>query len=215
VPTSPPKTELVTSRVADGLDEDVVEAVDAAAFEAQKAIAQGKAGNDIESAVRRRRGKGRKPRRSAAAKTAGVNDRKDWIVGGSALAASLVMVAGLLMAPALVVRTVPSFASLYDFLGMPVNLSGVVLQDVSAQLLQRSGAPVISINASLVNDGGEPVLLPKVQLSVLGNDDVELYAWAIEPDGVGLGPGESKDIATRIAAPAQAKKVSLRVTKTQ
>jgi predicted Zn finger-like uncharacterized protein len=193
-------------------DGPVVDMVDAEAFEEQKAIAKGKGKKprDIETAVRsKRRSKGRKKSKAAGD---GGNDRLYWLSGGGAVVASLLLIAGFFATPATFVRLSPDFAGLYSMLGIEVNLSGVSLRGVSARLQQKSGTPVITVEGDLVNAGGEPVLLPKVELSVLGKDGIELYSWSLEPEGVGLGPGESKTISSQVAAPVQAKQISLRVT---
>ncbi|HAT86291.1 MAG TPA: hypothetical protein DCS30_10325 [Rhizobiales bacterium] len=211
---SAPEIDVTQAAMSERSDQDspVVDMMDADAFEAQKAVAKGKGktGQDIESAVRKKRhSKGRAKNKTAGD---GKNDRLYWLSGGGALVASLMLIVGFFAMPATFVRLSPDFAGLYSMLGMEVNLSGVSLRGVSARLQQKSGTPVISVEADLVNAGGEPVLLPKVELSVLGKDGIELYSWSLEPEGVGLGPGESKTVSSQVAAPVQAKQISLRVT---
>lgn len=186
----------------------VVEGLDADTFETHKAIARGR---DIESSVRRRkRSNRRRKAKKHAAETFG--NRNEWIIGGVALVASLVIVLGLLVLPQPVVRLMPDFASLYATVGIEVNLSGVKFDAIDVSLVQQTGAPVVSVQAELVNPGAEPVILPSIQLSILGNDDAELYSWAVDPDGgVGLGPGERKLIDTTVAAPSQARELALRI----
>ena len=188
-------------------DSPVVDMMDAAAFEAQKAIARG---SDIESSVRRRqrRKKGAPAPKSDEAKKLSM---REWIIGGSALAATVMLVIGLFAAPSFWVKSFPDLASLYNMAGISVNVGGVDISMVDVKLAQQAGSPVIAIETELVNPGVEPVILPSVQFSILGNGDSELYSWVIEPDSVGLGPGERKTIETSVAAPPQAKYVSLRI----
>ncbi|SNY90807.1 MJ0042 family finger-like domain-containing protein [Cohaesibacter sp. ES.047] len=184
----------------------VVDMMNAASFEAQKVIAKGKDADSKASRRKRRRRKGK-------AKTGDAlpNSNKEWAIGSLALVAALAIVIGLFVAPKFWVRTFPDLASFYSMLGMPVNVAGVDIDTVDVRLVQRAGSPVISVEAELVNPETDPVLLPAVQLSVLGKDDEELYSWAIEPEKAGLGPGEHKRIESSIAAPSNAKSISLRV----
>ena len=208
-------SDVVTSDAmvpaADDMDDGaVVDMMDASSFEAAKAVARGR---DIESVVRKNKKKGKK-RRTGGSIAHGVDahkSRQEWMIGGAALGLFCLLAVGLLLAQKHIVRVLPDLASLYEMVGMPVNLGGVDFDHVDVQLVQKSGAPTIAVEAELVNPGKEAVLLPSLQFSVLGNDDVELYSWVIGPDGVGLGPGERKVVKTAVAAPAQAKQLSLRV----
>ncbi|WP_373235984.1 zinc-ribbon domain-containing protein [Cohaesibacter celericrescens] len=198
---------VIKGGVDEGYESPVVDLMDAAAFEAQKVVARGK---DIETSVRRRRRKRRRPE-PAHQDSAQLIAKREWMLGGGALGMCLVVLITLFSAPKFWVRTLPDLASLYGLVGMDVNVAGVDFDMVDVKFLQQGGAPVISVETELVNPGLDPVLLPSVQFSVLGNNDTELYSWAIGPDHVGLGPGERKRIETSIAAPSQAKYISLRV----
>lgn len=200
---------MVTGDEDDRFDSPVMDLMDAAAFEAQKKVARG---TDIESSVRRKRRKKQKAKARAKDSNEGqAAQRKEWIVGASALAATLILVISLVAAPNFWTRSFPDLASFYDMLGMDINVTGVDIQAVNVELVQKAGAPVIAVEAELVNLGIEPVSLPSVRFSVLGNNDSELYSWDINPDIRGLGPGERKTIKTSVAAPSQAKFVSLRM----
>jgi predicted Zn finger-like uncharacterized protein len=216
-PSASTKDLAVSQSAGQGGDAGpVVDMVDAQAFEMQKAVAKGHigAGGDIETNARRKTRRANR-KKGKQAKQSVNRDRLYWLSGGGALAASLLLVVGFLAAPATFVRVSPDLAGLYSLMGMEVNLSGVFMRNVSARLRQQSGAPVISVKADLVNARGEPVLLPKVELSVLGKEGAELYSWSLEPEGVGLGPGESRKISSQIAAPVQAKQILLRVAPSQ
>lgn len=186
----------------------VVDGLDADTFEAHRAMARGR---DIESSVRRRKRSNRR-RKTKSHAVESESNKNEWIIGGAALAASFVILLGLFTLPQTIVRLVPDFASLYRMAGINVNLAGVTFDAIDVSLVQQAGAPVVSVQAELVNPGGEPVILPSVQLSILGNDETELYSWAVDPDGgVGLGPGERKVIDTTVAAPSQARELALRI----
>ena len=184
----------------------VVDLLDAAAFEAQKKVARG----STEARAQRRRNQARtKKKKGNVAR--GTSSNKEWILGGAAMAIAFLLVGALLMAPKFWVKRIPDLASLYSTLGMNVNVVGVEIEMVDVRLEQKSGSPVLSIETELINPGTEPVILPSVEFSVLGKERLALYSWTIGPDHVGLGPGERKQIETSIAAPAQAKYLTLRV----
>nr|WP_321461121.1 MJ0042-type zinc finger domain-containing protein [uncultured Cohaesibacter sp.] len=183
----------------------VVDLLDAAAFEAQKQAARG---GDIESRARRRQRKARS-RKGLSGGARSVNG--EWLLGGAALAATLILLVALFAAPTFWVKRIPDLASLYSLFGKDVNVVGVDIDLVDVRLEHKAGAPVLSIETELVNPGTEPVILPSVEFSVLGKERLALYSWTIAPDHVGLGPGERKQIETSIAAPAQARYLSLRV----
>lgn len=187
----------------------VMDLMDAAAFEAQKKVARG---NDIESSVRRKQRKKRKAKNRAGDKSkANMAERKEWIAGGAALVATLILAISLFALPTFWIKSFPDLASFYGLFGIEANVTGVDIEAVHVELVQKAGAPVIAVEAELVNRGAEPVILPSVRFSVLGNNDSELYSWDIDPDTTGLGPGERKSIKTSVAAPSQAKFVSLRM----
>ena len=206
VSASPPSPFVVEAGDSAHREEGIVDLMDAAAFEVQKKLARGK---DIESSARHRR------RRKGAAKDgddlAGL-ERREWVIGGSALGASAALLALFLLLPGQMVGLMPDLAGLYRIIGMDVNLGGVDFDAVDVRIERKGGAPVIAVDAEVVNPGVDPVLMPAIQLSVLGNDDIELYSWIVGPDGVGLGPGERQQIKTSVAAPSQAKKLKLKVS---
>ena len=201
-----PKPFVVKGDGGEDFQPPVVDLMDAAGFEAQKKVARG----GTEARARRRRRKARaKKQRLAAGGNRSAN--REWMLGGAALGATVILLGALFMAPQFWVKRVPNLASLYSMFGINVNIVGVNIDMVDVRLEQKSGSPVLAIETELVNPGTEPVILPSVEFSVLGKERLELYSWTIGPDHVGLGPGERKLIETSIAAPAQARYLSLRV----
>ncbi|WP_321447725.1 MJ0042-type zinc finger domain-containing protein [uncultured Cohaesibacter sp.] len=200
------KPFVVKGDGGDDFQPPVVDLLDAAAFEAQKKVARG--GTEARARRRRRKAKNKKQKGGA-----GVNRsvKREWVLGGAALATTMILLGALFMAPQFWVKRIPDLASLYSMFGMNVNVVGVDIEMVDVRLEQKSGSPVLAIETELVNPGTEPVILPSVEFSVLGKERLELYSWTIGPDHVGLGPGERKLIETSIAAPAQARYLSMRV----
>nr|WP_321980701.1 MJ0042-type zinc finger domain-containing protein [uncultured Cohaesibacter sp.] len=200
------KPFVVKGDGGDDFQPPVVDLLDAAAFEAQKKVARG--GTEARARRRRRKARAKKQKGGAGASR---SVKKEWVLGGAALAATVILLGALFMAPQFWVKRIPDLASLYSMFGMDVNVVGVDIEMVDVRLEQKSGSPVLAIETELVNPGTEPVILPSVEFSVLGKERLELYSWTIGPDHVGLGPGERKLIETSIAAPAQARYLSMRV----
>ena len=203
--------------VAEGYRAPVLDLMDADTFEKHKAKALGKDDVDTRTQRRRRRILGFKRSRSKrsaadiATSSSNANGKREWAIGGVAALAAVGIVITLFSAPTTLVSEFPDLASLYRMAGIDVNVAGVNFDLVDVQMTQKNGSPMIAIEAELVNPGLDPVILPSVQFSILGNEGAELYSWAIGPDHVGLGPGERKLIETSVAAPSQAKSISLRV----
>ncbi|SFO61502.1 MJ0042 family finger-like domain-containing protein [Cohaesibacter marisflavi] len=200
------KPFVVKGDGGDDFQPPVVDLLDAAAFEAQKKVARG--GTEARARSRRRKARAKKQKGGAGASR---SVKKEWVMGSAALAATVILLGALFMAPQFWVKRIPDLASLYSMFGMDVNVVGVDIEMVDVRLEQKSGSPVLAIETELVNPGTEPVILPSVEFSVLGKERLELYSWTIGPDHVGLGPGERKLIETSIAAPAQARYLSMRV----
>ncbi|WP_119306447.1 MJ0042-type zinc finger domain-containing protein [Cohaesibacter haloalkalitolerans] len=199
---------VVTGDGGEDFKSPVVDLIDAAAFEAQKQAARS---SDIETSARRRQRRKRSGAKKGSSGPRQGSLNKEWMIGGGALAASLLIIAGLFSSPHYWVKRIPDLASLYSLFGTTVNTVGVDIDMVDVRLEQKAGSPVLSIETELVNSGTEPVILPSVEFSVLGKERLALYSWTIGPDHVGLGPGERKQITTSVAAPAQARYLKLRV----
>ena len=206
-PDNSDETMVVSAKDEETFESPIMDLMDAAAFESHKSVARG---TDIESSVRRKQRKKQKSKSRDYLK-AKEAQRKEWIIGASALAATCVLTISLLAAPVFWIKSFPDLAALYEMAGLQTNVTGVNIESLHVEMVQKAGAPVIAVEAELVNLGTEPVILPSVRFSVLGNNDSELYSWDINPDSTGLGPGERRPIKTTVAAPSQAKYVSLRV----
>jgi len=100
-----------------------------------------------------------------------------------------------------VVRMLPQTASLYALVGLPVNLRGLVFQDVKTTLDSQDGMPVLLVEGAVRNVTGAPVEVPRLRFAVRNDAANEIYAWTAMPEQNVLPPGEVQAFHTRLASP--------------
>jgi len=115
------------------------------------------------------------------------------------LSLSVIALAVLLRTP--MVAAFPSLASLYQMVGMPVNLRG--LDFANLQMLREvdNGQPVLVVEGELFNPGTLERVVPAIRFSLRGDDAQEIYAWSIEPKTTMLTPGATMRFRSRLASP--------------
>src|SRR5262249_2877205 len=94
----------------------------------------------------------------------------------------------------------PPAASLYSWLGVPVNTRGF---DVKARYSQEvaNGVPVIAISGQITNVTDRELPVPKLDLRVLDTNKRDFYRWRMRRDRRGLGGHESKPFTPRLESP--------------
>lgn len=109
------------------------------------------------------------------------------------------------------VRAAPELASLYAAIGFPVNLRGLEFQNIRTRQEIQDGIAVLAIEGEVENVVNRAVELPRVRLSVLGDNGVEIYSWtALLPRSI-LYPHERVPFKSRLASPpAQGKEIMVR-----
>jgi predicted Zn finger-like uncharacterized protein len=110
-----------------------------------------------------------------------------------------------------VVRAAPELATLYAAIGFPVNLRGLEFQNIRTKQEIQDGITVLAIEGDVENIVNRAVELPRVRLSVLGDNGVEIYSWtALLPRSI-LYPHERVSFKSRLASPpAQGKEIMVR-----
>jgi predicted Zn finger-like uncharacterized protein len=105
-----------------------------------------------------------------------------------------------------IVRAAPELASLYAAIGFPVNLRGLEFQNIRTRQEIQDGITVLAIEGEVENIVSRAVELPRVRLSVLGENGVEIYSWtALLPRSI-LYPHERVQFKSRLASPPAAGK---------
>lgn len=159
----------------------------------------------VERAAAKRRRLGLKPQR--------VTRLVDLIrpaFGPAALVLAIAMLAGAVIARDRVVAAVPDLAGLYRLAGLPVNLRGLEFVDVTTHRETENGQPVLVVEGQISNVSGRQRPVPAVRLALKGENEGEIYAWAMEPKARELAAGETVRFRTRLASPPPARDIELR-----
>lgn len=135
---------------------------------------------------------------------------------GLLLAVLAALTAGLLAGRVQVVRLIPQTAGLYAVIGLPVNLRGLIFEDVltSSEIEPagpQPGVPVLVAQGRITNITSHNVDVPRLRFALRNVAGLEVYAWTAQPDRPVLNPGESLPFRTRLASPpADAHTVAVR-----
>jgi hypothetical protein len=100
-----------------------------------------------------------------------------------------------------VVRIAPQTASLYRAIGLPVNLRGLAITNITTVAQLHEGVPVLLVEGTLASTSTRTVKLPRLRLAVRNNAGQELYNWTQEPERRTLPAGERLTFRTRLASP--------------
>ncbi len=102
---------------------------------------------------------------------------------------------------AAVVRHLPQTASLFAAVGLPVNLRGLVFQDVKSVSEPQDGMPVLVIEGTIVNVTRATLDIPRLRFALRNAAGQEIYAWTVLPAKPQLGSGNGLTFRTRLASP--------------
>ncbi|QDG75300.1 zinc-ribbon domain-containing protein [Labrenzia sp. PHM005] len=113
----------------------------------------------------------------------------DWVfrrnfrrIGGVALFGSAVALTALLVLMRdTLVKQSPDLASLYQMVGMEVNLRGLEFRNLRTFMEVEDGKRVLVVEGSIRNLQEETNSVPAVRLSIRSADLQEVYAWTVEP----------------------------------
>lgn len=150
-------------------------------------------------------------RRASSRSSASEAGRSRRTVSAGTLGALALAAFGLAL-PALaalrepVVRLAPGTAGLYAAIGLPVNLVGLRLEDVSSTTGEETGARVLVVEGALASDRAVAVAVPRLAYAIEDADGAVLYGWTAKPPVETLAPGETIRFTARLAAPPPAGK---------
>jgi predicted Zn finger-like uncharacterized protein len=100
-----------------------------------------------------------------------------------------------------IVRLLPQTASFYALLGLPVNLRGLVFDDVSTSTEQHDGVPILVVQGMIVNRTSASTGVPRLKLAVRNAAKQEIYAWTAAPPRTNLSAYQAVAFRTRLASP--------------
>ena len=100
-----------------------------------------------------------------------------------------------------IVRHVPQMASFYSTIGLPVNLRGLVFNDVKISNETHDGVPVLVVEGAIASMVNVPVDLPRIRFALRNAAGAEIYSWTAQPSQNVLEPGETLPFRSRLASP--------------
>jgi len=115
-----------------------------------------------------------------------------------------------------VVRYLPQTASLFAAIGLPVNLRNLKFENVRISKETQDGANFLVIEGTIVSASNKPAEVPRLRFAARNATGQEVYTWTALPARSILGPGESLEFSSRLAAPpADANDVMVRFFNSQ
>jgi predicted Zn finger-like uncharacterized protein len=95
----------------------------------------------------------------------------------------------------------PQSASLYRAIGLPANVRGVELTNVTYKQESEDGQPVLSVTGRIVNVSNREMPVPEIRVVLLDDTRHELYHWTFSAGVSTLKPGAESSFVTRLASP--------------
>ncbi len=119
-------------------------------------------------------------------------------------AASSVVLAGMVWQREAVVRLMPSSATLFQTIGMPVNVRGLTFADVKSSLQSEGEGRFLLVEGTVASVRQSVTQVPLIEIRVRGGDGKVLYTWTTDPPRSSLNPGEALHFRARLATPPEA-----------
>jgi predicted Zn finger-like uncharacterized protein len=142
---------------------------------------------------------------SFAARRARMHVRRKRQLRSSKWTAIVLVLLGLnvavFAARAQVVRFFPQTASLFELVGLKVNLRHLTFENVKITREERDGVPVLAVAGTIVSQSTNPVEVPRLRFAVRNATGQEIYAWTSRPTRSILEPGNKLPFQSRLASP--------------
>ncbi len=100
-----------------------------------------------------------------------------------------------------IVRLMPQTASFFSAIGLPVNLRGLIITDLTTATQMHEGVPVLLVEGRVMSAAKRTVEVPRLRFAVRNEAGNEIYTWTALPNRSLLGPGESLPFQSRLASP--------------
>jgi predicted Zn finger-like uncharacterized protein len=167
-----------------------IEATDRPAAKSKAAAAASSA--DVESIVAR-------PRKQRPPKL------QPWHARGltAAIIVLAVVDAAVIAMRADIVRALPQTASLFNAIGLGVNLRHLTFKDITTKQEKHEGATILVVEGTIVATGSKPTEVPRLRFAISAGNGHEIYAWTALPSRTKLAPGEALPFRTRLASPPE------------
>ena len=123
--------------------------------------------------------------------------RRLWIVLGLIGAGAMTAVA----ARATVVRFAPRTAAAFEAAGLPVTLSGLALDRVSARIVADGERRILVVAGDVVNASDRDEAAKPLSVTVRGDQGEVLYSWITRAPQQKVAAGERAAFVARLASP--------------
>jgi hypothetical protein len=117
------------------------------------------------------------------------------------IVALLVILGAALQTRVAMVRNFPQTASLFAAIGLPVNLRGLIFENVKSSGEFVDGVTVMVVEGTIVNLTGKTLEVPRLRFALRSASGHEVYAWTALPTRTMLTPGEELPFRSRLASP--------------
>ena len=117
------------------------------------------------------------------------------------IAALTMMVGAVVLWRNDLVRHVPQTASLFSAIGLPVNIRGLVFDQVTVSREASDNISVLVIEGRIVSISSKPVEVPRLRFAIRNTAGTEIYSWTAQPERSTLNPGETMPFRSRLASP--------------
>jgi len=101
------------------------------------------------------------------------------------------------------VRALPQTESLYEIIGLPVNLRDLKFKDIKTTQEKHNGSTILLVEGTIVATGRVAMDVPQLRFAISAANGHEIYAWTALPPRNKLAPGEAMPFLTRLASPPE------------
>jgi predicted Zn finger-like uncharacterized protein len=99
------------------------------------------------------------------------------------------------------VRLMPQTASFYARLGLPVNLRGLVFDNLNTEVEQHEGVPILVVEGQILNETRRIIDVPRLRFAIRNAARQEIYSWTAVLPRTLLSPRDAVPFRTRLASP--------------
>jgi predicted Zn finger-like uncharacterized protein len=99
------------------------------------------------------------------------------------------------------VRLMPQTASFYARLGLPVNLRGLVFDNLNTEVEQHEGVPILVVEGEVFNETRRIIDVPRLRFAIRNAARQEIYSWTAVLPRTLLSPRDAVPFRTRLASP--------------
>lgn len=100
-----------------------------------------------------------------------------------------------------IVGAFPQTGAVYEAIGLPVNLRGLDLRAVKAEVVRAEGGTFLVVEGEIANAKAREAAVPPLDISVRGDGGQALYHWTNDAPRQTLGPAETVRFRARLASP--------------